>query len=207
MAGVAEDVTIIIPVYGDHDRWMPLARRAAGSAITQTVPPARVFISAGETLSAARNGAAEWARTEWLCFLDADDELDVRYVEAMLAAEGDVRQPATLGIDAQGQEDPLPVVIPAKPFMYGNYIVIGAFVRTQLFFDVGGFRELPAYEDWDLWIRCWLAGAQIGVAPEAIYRVHASTGRNSLPRRDAVATFRLIHDRYVGQVPRTWSPA
>lgn len=202
---MAEDVTIIIPTFGDHDRWLPLARRAAASAIAQTVPPARVIVSMTETLAMARNGPAEWARSEWLCFLDADDELDVRYVEAMLAGDGDVRQPATLGISAQGVQDAAPMVIPSKPFMYGNYIVIGAFVRTELFFDVGGFRELPAYEDWDLWIRCWLAGAQFGVVPDAIYRVHASTGRNTLSRSDAVSAFRLVHDRYVGQAPRSRS--
>lgn len=203
MAGVAEAVTIIIPTFGNHDQWLPLARRAAASAIAQTVPPARVVVSMTTTLAMARNGPAEWARTEWLCFLDADDELDVRYVEAMLAAEGDVRQPATVSAGAQDR----PTVIPAKHLMSGNYIVVGAFVRTELFLDVGGFRELPAYEDWDLWIRCWLAGAHIGCAPDAVYRVHSSAGRNTLSRADAVAAFRLIHDRYVGQSPRTRSPA
>lgn len=196
------DVTVIIPVFGDHQRWAAMARRAANSAVAQTTPPDRVFVSMAEDLCTARNGPAEWARTEWLCFLDADDELDVRYLEAMLAAEGDLRQPATLGV-VDGREDAAPVVIPRRPLLDANFIVIGAFIRTELFWEVGGFRHLPAYEDWDLWIRAWLAGAEITCVPDAIYRVHVSpAGRNALTRDDAVRVYTQVRSRYAGQSPR-----
>ena len=199
------DVTVIIPVFGDVDAWALRARRAQMSAVAQTVPPAEIFMATAADLRTARNGPAEWARTEWLCFLDADDELDVHYIEAMLAGEGDLRQPATLGV-VDGVEDPFPVVIPARPLLTGNFIVIGAFVPTALFLEVGGFRDLPAYEDWDAWIRMWLAGAELTVVPEAIYRVHVNAGgRNSLSRSDAVRTFSSIRRRYVGQQPRVRS--
>jgi GT2 family glycosyltransferase len=199
---MSDDVTVIVPVFGDHQRWAGLARRAALSAIAQTTPPARVFVSLAEDLCMARNGPAEWARTEWLCFLDADDELDVHYLEAMLAADGDLRQPATLGV-VDGREDAAPVVIPARPLLDANYIVIGAFIRTELFWEVGGFRDLPAYEDWDLWIRAWLAGAAISCVPDAIYRVHVSpTGRNALTRPEAISVYHQVRSCYVGQSPR-----
>lgn len=197
------DVTVIVPVFGDHARWLPVAERAVFSAIAQTAPPERVFLSMAADLCTARNGPAEWARTEWLCFLDADDELDVGYVEAMLAGEGDLRQPATLGV-VDGVEDAAPVVIPTRPLLDANYIVIGAFIRTALFWEVGGFRHLPAYEDWDLWIRAWLAGAAITCVPEAVYRVHVSpTGRNALARPDAISIYHQVRSRYVGQTPRS----
>jgi GT2 family glycosyltransferase len=193
------DVTVIVPVFGDVGAWLPQACRARRSAVAQTVPPAEIVMAAAADLRTARNGPAEWARTEWLCFLDADDELDVRYIEAMLAGDGDLRQPATLGI-VDGVEDACPVVIPPRHLLAGNYIVIGALVRSEMFFDVGGFRDLPAYEDWDLWIRVWLAGAEISAVPEAIYRVHVNPrGRNALPRGDAVRAYDGIRRRYAGQ--------
>lgn len=199
------DVTVVVPVFGDPTPWVDKARRAAMSAIEQTVAPERVVLATADDLATARNGPAEWARTEWLCFLDADDELDVRYVEAMLAGDGDLRQPATLGI-VGGVEDPYPVVIPARPLLDANYIVIGAFVRTDLFREVGGFRDLPAYEDWDLWIRMWLAGATITAVPEAIYRVHVNAaGRNAMPRHQAVAAYHQVRRCYEGQTPRARS--
>lgn len=200
-----DDVTVIIPVYGDVERWAPLARRAAASAIAQTVPAAQVVLATAADLAEARNGPASWARTEWLVFLDADDELDVRYIEAMLAGEGDLRQPATLGV-TDGVEDAQPVVIPAKDLMTGNYIVIGAMVRTDLFHEVGGFRSLDAYEDWDLWLRVWLAGGRITSVPEAVYRVTVNTtGRNALSRPHALAAYHQVRSCYAGCAPRVRS--
>lgn len=196
------DVTIIIPIFGDLERWAPLAQRALVSALDQTVPAADVVLSVADTLRDARNRPALAAETEWLCFLDADDELDPRYVEAMLAGTGDLRQPATLGI-VDGKEDAFPVVIPTKPLLDGNYIVVGAFVRRKIFESAGGFIELPAYEDWDLWIRCWLEGAVITTCPEAIYRVHVlPDSRNQLDREAAVRSYNFIRNRYVRKTPK-----
>lgn len=196
------DVTVIIPVYGDVERWGLLAERALASALNQSAPAADVVVSVADTLQEARNRPASAAETEWLCFLDADDELDPRYLEAMLAGSGDLRQPATLGV-VEGREDPFPVVIPAKPLLDGNYIVIGALVRREIFERAGGFIELPAYEDWDLWIRCWLEGAVITTCPEAIYRVHVRPdGRNQLDREAAVRSYNFIRNRYVRRTPK-----
>ncbi len=196
------DVTVIIPIFGDVERWGLLAQRALASALCQTVPAVDVIVSVAETLQEARNRPAAAAETEWLCFLDADDELDPRYLEEMLAGTGDLRQPATLGV-VEGQEDPFPVVIPAKPLLDGNYIVIGALVRREIFESAGGFSELPAYEDWDLWIRCWLEGAVITTCPEAIYRVHVlPDSRNQLDREAAVRSYNFIRNRYVRRTPK-----
>lgn len=196
------DVTVIIPIYGDIDYWTPLAVRAQHSAWHQSVEPTAVVISVADTLAEARNKAAAIARTEWLCFLDADDELGPGYIEAMLAGTGDLRQPSTLGV-VDGVEDSAPVLIPSKPLLDGNYIVIGAFVRREIFESAGGFTELPAYEDWDLWIRCWLDGAVITTCPEAVYRIHVRPGsRNQLDRDAALRAYNFIRNRYVGQGPK-----
>ncbi len=196
------DVTVIIPIFGDIERWGLLAQRALASARRQTVPAADVVVSVADTLQDARNRPAFAAETEWLCFLDADDELDSRYLEEMLAGTGDLRQPATLGI-VDGREDAFPVVIPAKPLLDGNYIVVGALVRTEIFKTAGGFTELAAYEDWDLWIRCWLEGAVITTCPDAIYRVHVlPNSRNQLDRDAAVRSFNFIRNRYNRRTPK-----
>lgn len=196
------DVTVIIPVFGDVERWAPLAQRALSSALNQTAPAADVVVSVADTLEEARNRPALAAETEWLCFLDADDELDAGYLECMLAGTGDLRQPSTLGI-VDGVEDAEPVLLPAKPLLNGNYIVVGAFVRREIFESAGGFTSLPAYEDWDLWIRCWLEGAVITTCPEAIYRVHIRPGsRNQLDREAALRSFNFIRNRYARRSPK-----
>lgn len=189
------DVTIIIPIFGNVDEWSSLAERAERSALAQTVPADAVVVSVAETLQQARNEPALAAKTEWLCFLDADDELDGRYVEAMLAGTGDIRQPATLGV-VDGVEDDQAVLIPSRPLDVSNYVVIGAFVRTDLFRRVGGFDDWAAFEDWDLWRRCVNAGAEIGSAPPAIYRVHVRPhSRNSMMAPGALAAYQAIRRR------------
>lgn len=166
------EATIVIGVFGD-DYWMDLATKVALPSIhAQTVRPHAISISYHETsLSEARNFGAERAETEWLCFVDADDALDSRYIEHMLAAEGDIRRPSTIGFYEDGTEDSEPVLIPRANLKERNYIVIGSFVRREQFLKVGGFRNLPVLEDWDLWIRCVRDGATVTDVPEAIYRV------------------------------------
>lgn len=171
-------VSIIIGTYGSEDLWDSIAQPAMESAKNQS-HPAEVIRSHGHNLQEARNYGAEEATGEWLVFLDADDELDAEYVESMLDGDGDIRQPSTLGI-VDGQPDDYPVLIPRRNLLEANFLVIGSMVRRSLFLDVGGFDDYPILEDWGLWLKLWIEGAQIGTAPNAIYRVHVNrNGRNN----------------------------
>lgn len=165
-------VTIVIGTYGDVEYWADVAEPAYKSALDQTVT-SEVIRSHGSTLMEARNYGAEEATGEWLVFLDADDELDVGYVEAMIAGDGDIRQPSTLGI-VNGVSDDFAVLIPKKNLIEANYLIIGSMVRRDLFLDVGGFDDYPILEDWECWIRLVLAGARVGHCPDAIYKVHVN---------------------------------
>lgn len=192
-------VTVIIPVFGNYDRFLPMAERAERSAWNQSVKPDEVIVSVDTTLQLARNVPAGEATTEFLLFLDADDELDHEYIERMLQGRGDLRQPSTLGV-VNGKEDEYPVLLPKKDLLTeGNYLVIGTMIRRELFEEVGGFRDLPAYEDWDLFIRCFLAGAEITSCPKAIYKIHVqSESRNQLTHQQALPIFISIREKYRG---------
>lgn len=188
---MTERVGVVVATYGDRDEWWELAERAVASARSQSVAPAAVVWQHERTLSDARNlGAYRAGDVDWLVFLDADDTLDGGYIEAMLLGTGKVRQPSTLGVYDDGSTDSEAVLIPPKKnLLDGNHLVIGSMVSRDLFVSAGGFDELPILEDWDLWIRCWLLGAEIGTAPGAIYRVSVNrTGRNSAPNHGDVYT-------------------
>ena len=75
-------------------------------------------------------------------------------------------------------------------------MVIGTLVQRAVFEEVGGFREWPIYEDWCLWQRCWLRGAEPVEVPDAHYiaRIMPSS-RNRGPSR----ALKLKYHREISQ--------
>lgn len=193
-------VSIVIATCGD-DAWGELAWSRAYPSAREELEPGpgglgvrevQVIVEHYPSLSvpSARNAAAAIATGDWLCFLDADDELEPGYIAAMARA---FREGAIL-------EDWSPLLVPARrlvaPELAGGFVagqpmspagipnrggwpavnecVIGTLVRRERFEEVGGFRELPSIEDYDLWLRCYDAGAQLVYVEDAVYREHVS---------------------------------
>lgn len=170
-------VTVVIGTYGDS-KWAHLAEtRAIPSAETQ----APVIHRHAGTLAEARNEALELVSTDFVVHLDADDELEPGYIEAMETSRADLRVPMVRQVRRGRAGSPfMPCVWDHRHdcgpdcLREGNWIVIGACVRASIVREVGGWEEWGWSEDWALWARCWLAGASIERVPEAIYRAHFS---------------------------------
>ena len=199
-------VSIVIATYGEP-AWSELAwSRAYPSAFTQVDQsnPIRVALDGSETevivyhgssLAQARNVGADRAHLDWLCFLDADDELCSGYIDAMPTrkytlpsdsicddytrhprwrTEKVLLAPALANLTTSAR-------IPnAGRWPDANECCIGTLIPRALFMRLGGFRDLPALEDYDLWLRAVKAGARIVHVPEAVYCAHVTPGsRNS----------------------------
>lgn len=117
--------------------------------------------------------------TEYVIHLDADDQLDPRYVETMLASDADVRVPY---VSYSHRTAVLPQVAghthecSSGCLPDGNWIVVGAMTRADLLREVGGWRDFELYEDWDLWLRCYLHGATFATLPKAVYKARVRKG-------------------------------
>lgn len=201
------DVTVAVATFGDLS-WQALAQhRAIPSAQAQGVP---VIHHHGEDLAAARNGALAQVSTEWVVHLDADDELEAGYIAAMDRAVGDVRVPRVRYVRGNVRA---PALMPrvaghrhhcsADCLIHGNWIVIGACVRTQLVRDVGGWLDFDWSEDWSTWLRCYQAGATILPAPAAVYRawVRADSRNRGQDRAARLAAHRAIARAHGVPVP------
>lgn len=179
-------VTVVVATYG-HPRWLKMAKDRAIPSAAEQAPVIHVH---GDNLHDARNSALHRVQTPYVIHLDGDDQLERGYVDAMATGKADVRCPAVRQI--RGRK-PMPVKLArvwnhshdckAKCLLDGNWLVIGACVSTDLVRRVGGWREWPVYEDFDLWQRCYLAGASFETIRTAIYRAYMRPGnRNrSLP--------------------------
>lgn len=177
------DVTVAVCTFGAAE-WVRLANtRAMPSARVLGVPVVHVHDS---TLDGARNAALDRITTEWVIYLDADDELEAGYLDAMATGTADVRAPAVRYVQGDRAAWPrMPTVAghthtcDESCLPYGNWLVIGAMVRGELLRRAGGWRDWPWSEDWDMWLRCQKAGATFEPIPAAIYRAHVRrTSRN-----------------------------
>jgi len=178
------NISVIVATYGE-ERWGVLAdSRAVPSAHIPGISEIVAVHMENGNLASARNTGARKAQNEWLCFLDADDELDAMFGMAMGAAL----------LTGAGEDKPLltPMVsyrrgakwAPPKfwkevPIEQGNWLIIGTLIHRDVFNEVGGFEDWPMYEDWALFARAQKAGTEVVKVPDAIYRAHYNPrGRN-----------------------------
>jgi glycosyltransferase involved in cell wall biosynthesis len=169
--------TILIASYGD-ECWSELAHyRAVPSTVGQG---AEVIVhhEPNGNVASSRNGAAARANSEWLCFLDADDELAPGYITAMerdrARYKGDDAVLFTPAVSyvRNGRHRPARF-LPPMPLHSANWLVIGTVVSRRLFTQVGGFRNWPhGLEDWDLWARISRTGCRISRVRRAVYVAH-----------------------------------
>jgi glycosyltransferase involved in cell wall biosynthesis len=179
------NLSIIIATYGE-DSWANLAQtRAAPSAAAQDAFEVLVGHDPDGTVAGVRNALAANAEGDWLCFLDADDELAPGFLGAMeraleqepeMASSGDglLLTPAVSYV-RKGRGSPPQFNDRGIPLSQDNWLVVGTLLPRSLFEYVGGFGDYPhGFEDWSLWSKCWRVGARIVKVKDAIYRAHVN---------------------------------
>jgi GT2 family glycosyltransferase len=175
-------VSVVVPVFGDMDYWKPFLERSTKSALNQTVKAHNVVINVGKDLHEARNSFLKRVKSEFIIFLDADDELDEKYIEEMLKIEdADIIVPSVHRYYQDGRIDTNQYLYAPRPLITGNHIVIGCLLRVSLLKKIGGFDNLPLYEDWSTWLKMEESDAVFKQCPNAIYKIHVREGSRNEP--------------------------
>ena len=149
--------------------------------------------------AAVRNRSWRMADTEWVAFLDDDDELLPNHLEHLLAVQADTGADVVypwhriIGPDGRIKADLLGAQgVPFEPSELDsrNFIPVTLLVRRELLADVGGFPlpnspEWPHSdcEDWACWRRLRDAGATFVHTPEVTWLWHHH-GANTSGRGD-----------------------
>lgn len=180
------DVTLIIPTIPQRSEML---KRAMRSVIEQTMRPDTIIVEPDREktgAAATRDRALEKVRTEFVAFLDDDDELDPQHLELLageqLVTGADLVFP---WFTVVGGTDPFPHHF-RQPWnnRYPHQTTVTFFARTQMIRDCGGFTgELTedgsvdpeghrAGEEYRLVLRMMNHGAKIVHLPYRTWRWH-----------------------------------
>jgi glycosyltransferase involved in cell wall biosynthesis len=184
-------ITVVIPTIDGRE---DLLKRAIASVEAQTLRAETVLVQhdPGRLGAAtARNKALERVATEWVAWLDDDDELKPNHLRACLRhgwiTGADVVYP---GYDAVGDD---PVDCFGSPFdpvllRRRNFIPVTTLCRTAAVKAVGGFQAHPdengdPCEDWGLWLALLDAGGMFSHLPQRTWIWHVIGGTRGRPGR------------------------
>ncbi|MDJ1137912.1 glycosyltransferase family 2 protein [Streptomyces iconiensis] len=177
-------VSVVIP-YHPARAENGMLYRAMDSVSLQTVPNALVTVEDEQCQGAARTRqrGLEMVTTEWMAFLDSDDEMDYTHLEQLLAcAEREHADYVYPWFRVAGGVDPFPMFF-GRPWddAAPHQTTITILVRTDLARQVG-FTDVAAGppppdgntggEDWHFTLGCLAAGARIVHHPARTWTWH-----------------------------------
>lgn len=162
---------------------------ALTSVHLQTMKPANIIVEVDTDhtgAAATRTRGLMKVETEFVAFLDDDDEFERNHIESVLREQrrtnADLVYP---WFNSVGGHDPLGAF--GRPFRadmlrQANYIPITVLVRTEMVKAVGGFKNAPpamiahlngaTCEDWLCWLAMLDAGAKFVHLPKRTWKWH-----------------------------------
>jgi len=178
------NITVVIPTYNRYD----FLKRAVASVISQTYkvkeiivvddgssdstsqilqdfPNIKYIFQKNSGVSSARNLGIKNASSDWIAFLDSDDEWHEHKLEEQVAFHKENRDILMSYTEEEWVRDGVSVKIPKKFRKLGldvftenlsfcNIAPSSALIHGSLFESVGLFDEsLEVCEDYDLWLR------------------------------------------------------
>jgi glycosyltransferase involved in cell wall biosynthesis len=172
--------------------------------------PVTVIRGPNKYLGAARNAGARVAKGEFLLFHDDDNFAEAHEVETFVAAAlaygADVLTAQYYVFrDGEREREGLKRRVEYYHFGVGGvYSFFGnrfgdanALVKRSVFVELGGFTEERGvgFEDWEFFLKAWLAGKRMGVVPDPLFNYRASASgmlNGGDPQRDFERIYRAM---------------
>lgn len=159
----------------------------------QTLSRIRFCRKANGGLSSARNFGMRHTQGLWCHFIDDDDVVEIEFYQEMVKhmVEGQVDLFFAESRFFGEIEKPFRIATNdiVSRLLIGNVVHVNAVLaRRSMLERLGGFDEsLNGLEDWDMWLRCVRAGAQVTVVhvPLAAVRIHPASMSTNRPRMNS----------------------
>lgn len=194
---VMTEVSVVIPTHPQRIK-NGMLTRALRSVVAQTYMPDVWHVVndvARRGATATRNQGLMQVETDWVAFLDSDDEWLPNHLATLVSHvddDVDVLYSGCTVLDGTGHEVPrqeawgrFGQAFNADLLRKASYIPVTSMVRTTLAQRVGGFSypSGSSYEDWGFYLKLLDAGARFMHIPEVTWIWHHH-GNNTSGRPD-----------------------
>lgn len=182
-------ITVVVPALPPREA---LRSRAYRSIQRQLLAPEAVIVKLDhdhEGAAVTRQRGLDEVKTEFVAFLDDDDELLPIHLATLAAYQAETTADVVYPwFYVEGGTDPFPDRA-LQPFSAAllrerQYVPITVLARTEVLRAAGGFRAVPdelgaQNEDWDLWKRVLDAGGTFAHLPVRTWRWYHHPGNTS----------------------------
>lgn len=165
-----EDMTVVVPVWGEYEKYIPECLETLDA---QSVQGFEVLVDQTPNLPEARNNMIRKAHGKYILPLDVDDRLHGKYIENVLEKlytyDIVTTDHAEFG-DGNAVSD-WPEQVTLEDIEKGMKPIACSAFRKDLWEKVGGYDESfsDGFEDWDFWLRCAKAGADMYRIKKVLY--------------------------------------
>lgn len=196
------DVTVVVATHGDSN-WEAMGNEAAKSAEKAGATVVRVH-EQDSTLSQVRNKGLERVTTEYVTFLDADDNISEDYFNVTTNSDvtvtkisygGSRPQHVTVYRHNEARYGHAGQLCSSECLKTGNFVHIGAIIKTEVA-KKARFREYAIYEDWAYFLELSLIGATFGYA-DTVYKASVRINRSHRNRSMAMIDRNLVHAQII----------
>jgi len=163
-------------------------------------PKTRVLHTANLGVACARNEGIRSARGAYILPLDADDSLEVTYLEKAVAILDARPEVGIVYCDQQmvGEGEGIcnmPAYDPVT-LLFDNLILSCALYRKSDWKKVGGYSSkfIYGWEDWDFWVSMSRLNIEVSKIPEMLYfyRIRGSSRDHSMRLHHKIAMMTLL---------------
>lgn len=140
-----------------------------------------IVLNKNRGVAFARDIGVKMSKGELILFVDADDKLAPDFIQqcGKVIAKSDIVYPDLLLFgEVQNQLIENPKRLGARDLLaHKMSIPVTSMMRRTVYEKLGGFKELPLFEDWDFWIRAMADGFRFNKANTLLYYRQQSGSR------------------------------